>query len=109
MPQTRLPLAISRHLLRGLFKTVAETQVMADCVFPPIWSCEEKWEVLSRKTEIIRNNEKQIFHNFEFVSELEKLCHDDKKNTAYTYSILKFCFFGGEGASLVHEEALTPK
>lgn len=50
MPQTRLPLAISRHLLRGLFKTVAETQIMSDCVFPPVRSRDEKGEVLSRKT-----------------------------------------------------------
>lgn len=51
MPQTRLPLAISRYLLWGLFKTVAETQIMSDCVFPPIWSCKEKGEMLSRKTD----------------------------------------------------------
>ncbi len=95
MPQTRLPLAVSRHLLRGLFKTVAETQIMADCVFPPIWSCKEKGEVLSRKTERKRNNEKQIFYNLEFVWVRETMSE----------AIIKFFFLW---ASLVHEEPLTP-
>ncbi len=103
MPQTRLPLAISRHLLRGLFKAVAETQVMADCVFPPIWSCEEKGEVLSRKTERKQNNEKQIFHNLEFVSE-RNYAMMIKKYSLYIFN--NKVFFGG--ASLVHEEPLTP-
>lgn len=46
VPQAGLPLTVATHLLRRLSEAVAETQVVADCVFPAVGRRYEEREVL---------------------------------------------------------------